>query len=152
MLSCSIYQKWLNYRFRLGIKHDLTPGSVAIGVTLNSGVVNWSFLELLPPLRFRIGVVVTTSAVSFFMMFNSIRSFVLATLAAIADVDGVAADFTPEFVLMAIFSVDFVQSYDKVSIFKKSTNMLVNYTPVLLRMFHWIFMPHLKHAIHPGAL
>lgn len=89
------------------------PGPVAIGFTLNSGVVNWRRFELPPPLRFRIGVVVAVVAVPvtgfFCSIFNSIKSFVLldATIDAIADaaaddVDGVADALTLEFVFIAI--------------------------------------------------
>lgn len=93
-----------SYRFLLGIKRELTLGTVAIGVTLNSGVENCSRFELPPPLRFRIGVVVT-SVVFFFMIFNSMRSFVLDVISSaiaidVVDVDGTA--FTPQFVLIAI--------------------------------------------------
>lgn len=83
------------------------------GVTLNSGVVNWSFLDEPPVLRFKIGVVVISAAVEFFFItFNSIKSFVLdAMLSAIADaaaaaddVDG-AVDLTLDFVLIAMVTV-----------------------------------------------
>lgn len=80
----------------------MTPEALAIGVTLNSGVVNCSRFELPPPLRFKIGVVVT-SAGFFLMILNSIRSFVLdATPAAIADA---VEDDGAVFVLIAILLV-----------------------------------------------
>lgn len=93
------------YRLRLGISRVLMPGPVAIGFTLNSGVVNWRRFELPPPFRFKIGVVVAVpvALVGFFCsMFNSIKSFVLDAIADAADdVDGAGA-LAPEFVFIAI--------------------------------------------------
>lgn len=93
------------YRLRLGIKLVLTPGTVAIGVTLNSGVENCSFFELLAPLRFKIGVVIDGPGL-FCSIFNSIKLFVLpeaaaSDTAAMADVDATAFCI-PEFELIAI--------------------------------------------------
>lgn len=77
---------------------------MAIGVTLNSGVENWSFFELPPPLRFRIGVVIDGPGFDC-SIFNSIRSFVLLDPAPDSmDVDGSA----PDFVFIAILWMDFV--------------------------------------------
>lgn len=95
------------YRLRLGISRVLMR-SVAMGLTLNSGVVNCRRFEPPPTFRFRIGVVVAvalTMAGFFCSMFNSIRSFVLdATPAAMADADdddGVDA-LAPELVFIAM--------------------------------------------------
>lgn len=94
----------MTYRLRLGINRALTPGTV---VTLNSGVVNWRRFELPPPFRFRIGVAVAVAGF-FWIIFNSIKSFVLddaasAPIADAADIDG--AELIPEFVLIAIVIV-----------------------------------------------
>lgn len=100
-----------SYRFRLGINRGLIQRGAlfVIGVTLHSGVENCNRFEPPPPFRFRIGVVVATSAVvasARFITFNSIRSFAVDAIpAAIADVVAVAGvAFAPlEFVLIAIF-------------------------------------------------
>lgn len=93
-----------NYRFRLGIRRVLMPGIVAIGVTLNSGVVNCNFFELPPVFRFNIVVVDVVVSKRFCSIFNSIKSVALSDIAAApSDVDVDGADLLPdEFVLIAI--------------------------------------------------
>lgn len=99
------------YRLRLGISRRLMR-SVAMGLTLNSGVVNCRRFELPPTFRLRIGVVVSVAlalalamAGFFCSIFNSIKSFVLDAMPAAmadADDDDGADAFAPEFVFIAM--------------------------------------------------
>lgn len=95
----------LIYRLRLGISRVLMR-SVAMGLTLNSGVVNCRRFEPPPTFRFRIGVVVAVAlalADFFCNIFNSIKSFVLDAMpTAMADADDGADALAPEFVFIAI--------------------------------------------------
>lgn len=89
------------YRRRLGNRRLLLmPGIVAIGVTLNSGVVNCNRFEPPPLLRFKIGVVVDKAAGSGFdNVSNSMSSLMVVPMRTMPLV---VLALLPEFELMAM--------------------------------------------------
>lgn len=77
------------------------PGIVAIGVTLNSGVVNCNRFEPPPLLRFRIGVVVASAVGNGFVNVSNSMSSPMAL--PMRPIPLVVPELLPEFELMAMF-------------------------------------------------